>query len=176
MYETLRKTARRLEGELDVKLASYSRLCAGYESTSTTPDGIGSHQFATQTSQEITSLLQRLGEVNKSMEATITGNDNRQHTVARQRDILQDLTQEFKRLAMQVTQVWTPRCVMAVCIPGSFSTAAIEMLAALPEALCTWVEVVLWGGNPAAVTRTVHSHLSSSLNIRATQHSSLHSI
>lgn len=110
MYEDLRKNARRLEGELDVKLASYSRLCAGYESTSATADGIGAHQFAAQTSLEIQSLLQRLGDVNKSMEASVTGNDSRQHTVARHREIVQDFSQEYKRLAAQVTQVRVAPC------------------------------------------------------------------
>lgn len=156
MYETLRKTARRLEGELDVKLASFSRLCAGYESTSTTPDGIGSHQFATQTSQEITSLLQRLGEVNKSMEATITGNDNRQHTVARQRDILQDLTQEFKRLAMQVTQVWT-RDASWPCVSLGPSAQLLSRCLQPCQSPCAPGGRFLWGGIPPQLrARCIH--------------------
>jgi hypothetical protein len=51
-------------------------------------------QLAKQKAAEIESLLQRLSDVNHDMSSVIAGAaDSRSHTLARHRDILQDLTQ-----------------------------------------------------------------------------------
>ena len=105
MWEQLRKDARKYEGELDVKLASYARLCAGLDSNHGALERTGSQQFTNQTATEINTLLLRLGEVNQLMEAGLTQGDTRQRTLSRHRDILQDFTQEFRRLNAQINQV-----------------------------------------------------------------------
>lgn len=100
VWEELRKEARKLEGELDVKLAAYAKLCSGFESSyRNKADKLGTDQLAQTKSSEIRSLLQRLSDVNDEMGGAIGGSgDARSHTLARHRDILQEFTQEFRRL------------------------------------------------------------------------------
>ncbi|KAF6256582.1 Qb-SNARE, Gos1/GS28-family [Scenedesmus sp. NREL 46B-D3] len=104
IWEDLRKEARKLEGELDVKLASYGKLCSGFEAGGKGPgSAAAADQLARQKAAEIESLLQRLSDVNHDMSSVIAGAaDSRSHTLARHRDILQDLTQEFRRLDYQL--------------------------------------------------------------------------
>lgn len=104
IWEDLRKEARKLEGELDVKLASYGKLCSGFEAGGRGPgSAAAADQLAKQKAAEIESLLQRLSDVNHDMSSVIAGAaDSRSHTLARHRDILQDLTQEFRRLDYQL--------------------------------------------------------------------------
>lgn len=98
MWEDLRREARKLEGELDVKLAAYGKLCSSYDGASSATDKISKQKAA-----EIESLLQRLSDVNHDMSGVISGAaDSRSHTLARHRDILTDLTQEFRRLDSQL--------------------------------------------------------------------------
>eukprot|EP00775_Hariotina_reticulata_P004035 gene4035-4282_t len=106
VWEDLRKEARKLEGELDVKLASYAKLCSGFEAGER-GKGPGSaaatDQLAKQKAADIEALLQRLSDINHDMSGVIAGAaDSRSHTLARHRDILQDLTQEFRRLDSQL--------------------------------------------------------------------------
>lgn len=59
-------------------------------------------QLAKQKAAEIESLLQRLSDVNHDMSSVIAGAaDSRSHTLARHRDILQDLTQVGKVRSLQ---------------------------------------------------------------------------
>eukprot|EP00882_Tetradesmus_deserticola_P011191 GHRQ01011840.1.p1 GENE.GHRQ01011840.1~~GHRQ01011840.1.p1 ORF type:complete len:233 (+),score=106.35 GHRQ01011840.1:239-937(+) len=104
IWEDLRKEARKLEGELDVKLASYGKLCSGFEAGGKGPGpAAAADQLAKQKAAEIEALLQRLSDVNHDMSSVIAGAaDSRSHTLARHRDILQDLTQEFRRLDYQL--------------------------------------------------------------------------
>lgn len=98
-WEDLRKAARKLEGELDVKLASYAKLCSGFEAS----PGPSSEQLAKTKAADIESLLQQLSDINHDMSGVIAGaGDARSHTLARHRDILTDLTQEFRRLDSQL--------------------------------------------------------------------------
>ncbi|KAL6762559.1 Qb-snare protein, Gos1/GS28-family [Haematococcus lacustris] len=99
-WEDLRKEARKLEGELDVKIAAYSKLCAGFEANHRLKTSESSSLGADQTKAvELEDLLQRLADVNDAMGGVIGGNaDTRSHTLARHRDILQEFTQEFRRL------------------------------------------------------------------------------
>jgi len=102
LWEDLRKEARKLEGELDVKLAAYAKLCSGFEANyKSKPEGsgLGTDQLAQNKASEIEALLHRLSDVNDEMGGVIGGTgDARSHTLARHRDILQEFTQEFRRL------------------------------------------------------------------------------
>jgi golgi SNAP receptor complex member 1 len=109
MWEQLKKDARKLEGELEMKLSHYARLPSGMDPRMTLPSS--SHrtlQGASQMHSEITSLLKRLQEVHSAMEVDVSGSDVRHHTVARHQEILQDFSQEFRRLSAQIDQVSLP--------------------------------------------------------------------
>nr|XP_045015582.1 Golgi SNAP receptor complex member 1 isoform X2 [Jaculus jaculus] len=114
-WEDLRKQARQLENELDLKLVSFSKLCTSYshsstrdgrrDSSDTTPLLNGSSQdrmFETM-AIEIEQLLARLTGVNDKMAeyANSAGvpslNAALMHTLQRHRDILQDYTHEFHK-------------------------------------------------------------------------------
>ncbi|KAI8465979.1 MAG: Qb-SNARE, Gos1/GS28-family [Monoraphidium minutum] len=101
-WEDLRREARRLEGELEVKLQALTKLTAGFESSyraRADGPGIGPDQLAQAKASEIDALLQRLSDVNDEMGSVIGGgSDARAHTLARHRDVLQEYTQEFRRL------------------------------------------------------------------------------
>uniref|UniRef100_A0A4W3IJC9 Golgi SNAP receptor complex member 1 n=1 Tax=Callorhinchus milii TaxID=7868 RepID=A0A4W3IJC9_CALMI len=113
----LRKQARQLENELDLKLVSFSKLCTSYSgnstrdgrrdrySSDTTPLLNGSSQdrmFETM-AVEIEQLLAKLTGVNDKMaEYTSTPgvtslNAALMHTLQRHRDILQDYTHEYNK-------------------------------------------------------------------------------
>ncbi|KAF7244398.1 Golgi SNAP receptor complex member 1 [Varanus komodoensis] len=116
-WEDLRKQARQLENELDLKLVSFSKLCTSYShsnsrdarrdrhSSDTTPLLNGSSQdrmFETM-AVEIEQLLGKLTGVNDKMAdyANSAGvpslNAALLHTLQRHRDILQDYTHEFHK-------------------------------------------------------------------------------
>ncbi|XP_055751786.1 Golgi SNAP receptor complex member 1-like isoform X2 [Salvelinus fontinalis] len=111
----LRKQARQLENELDLKLVSLSKLCTSYSSSrdghrgdsnsDTAPllnNSTQDRMFETM-SVEIEQLLAKLTGVNDKMaEYTSTPgvtclNAALMHTLQRHRDILQDYTHEFHK-------------------------------------------------------------------------------
>uniref|UniRef100_A0A8C2X730 Golgi SNAP receptor complex member 1 n=1 Tax=Cyclopterus lumpus TaxID=8103 RepID=A0A8C2X730_CYCLU len=110
----LRKQARQLETELDLKLVSFSKLCTSYSSSrdgrrgdtsDTTPllnNSTQDRMFDTM-SVEIEQLLAKLTLVNDKMAeytntpGTASLNAALMHTLQRHRDILQDYTQEFHK-------------------------------------------------------------------------------
>uniref|UniRef100_A0A8C8EK58 Golgi SNAP receptor complex member 1 n=1 Tax=Oncorhynchus tshawytscha TaxID=74940 RepID=A0A8C8EK58_ONCTS len=111
----LRKQARQLENELDLKLVSFSKLCTSYSSSrdgrrgdsnsDTAPllnNSTQDRMFETM-SGEIEQLLAKLTGVNDKMaEYTSTPgvtslNAALMHTLQRHRDILQDYTHEFHK-------------------------------------------------------------------------------
>ncbi|KAG2430225.1 hypothetical protein HXX76_010324 [Chlamydomonas incerta] len=103
VWEDLRKEARRLEGELDVKLAAFTKLCSSFEASyklNTADNSLGADQQLAQTkAAEVEDLLQRLSDINDEMAAIVGGStDSRSHTLARHRDILQEFTQEFRKV------------------------------------------------------------------------------
>ncbi|NXY45845.1 GOSR1 protein, partial [Ceuthmochares aereus] len=114
-HADLRKQARQLENELDLKLVSFSKLCTSYSSSrdgrrdryssDTTPLLNGSSQdrmFETM-AVEIEQLLGKLTGINDKMaEYTNSAgvpslNAALMHTLQRHRDILQDYTHEFHK-------------------------------------------------------------------------------
>uniref|UniRef100_A0A7N8YGV8 Golgi SNAP receptor complex member 1 n=1 Tax=Mastacembelus armatus TaxID=205130 RepID=A0A7N8YGV8_9TELE len=118
-WEDLRKQARQLENELDLKLVSFSKLCTNYSSSSnwdqrtrdsrwaahSSSDSVGSSQdnVLVAMTTELEQLLASLTAVNDKMaEYTNTPgasshNAALMHTLQRHRDILQDYTHEFHK-------------------------------------------------------------------------------
>ncbi|XP_066520055.1 Golgi SNAP receptor complex member 1 isoform X1 [Hoplias malabaricus] len=114
-WEDLRKQARQLENELDLKLVSFSKLCTSYSSSrdgrrgdsssDTTPllnNSTQDRMFETM-SVEIEQLLAKLTGINDKMAeytstpGTTSLNAALMHTLQRHRDILQDYTHEFHK-------------------------------------------------------------------------------
>ncbi|KAL6007914.1 Golgi SNAP receptor complex member 1-2 [Asimina triloba] len=101
-WEELRKEARKIEGDLDVKLSSYAKLGArfsqGYgDSGSPT---VGSSRSWKSMEMEIQSLLEKLLDINDSMSrcaASASPTTSVTQKLARHRDILHEFTQEFRR-------------------------------------------------------------------------------
>ncbi|XP_039222894.1 Golgi SNAP receptor complex member 1 isoform X2 [Crotalus tigris] len=114
-WEDLRKQARQLENELDLKLVSFSKLCTSYshgssqdgrrDSSDTTPllNGSSQDRMFEAMAVEIEQLLGKLTGVNDKMaEYTNSAgvpslNAALMHTLQRHRDILQDYTHEFHK-------------------------------------------------------------------------------
>lgn len=113
-WEELRRKARQLENELDLKLVSFSKLGTSYshrdDSTDKSPllnNSSSGHMFQTM-SLEIGDLLSKLTEVNDKM-AEVTSNmsftqpsTGQMHTLQRHRDILKDYSQEFTKTKVNI--------------------------------------------------------------------------
>ncbi|KAG5042125.1 hypothetical protein AAZX31_03G026700 [Glycine max] len=105
-WEELRKEARKIEGDLDVKLSSYAKLGArftqggsGYVDSGSPP--IGSSRSWKSMEMEIQSLLEKLLDINDSMSrcaASAGPATSVTQKLARHRDILHEFTQEFRRI------------------------------------------------------------------------------
>nr|POF01469.1 isoform 2 of golgi snap receptor complex member 1-2 [Quercus suber] len=103
-WEELRREARKIEGDLDVKLNSYAKLGArftqgGYVDTGS--PSVGSSRSWKSMEMEIQSLLEKLLDINDSMSrcaASATPATSVTQKLARQRDILHEFTQEFRRI------------------------------------------------------------------------------
>ncbi|KAM0934417.1 putative golgi SNAP receptor complex, subunit 1 [Dioscorea sansibarensis] len=95
-WDELRREARRLEGDLDVRLSSYAKLGAGYADARTPVSE--SHWKSME--MEIENLLERLLDVNEAMSRcapAATPAAAVAQKLTRHRDILHEFTQEFKR-------------------------------------------------------------------------------
>ncbi|PRQ57538.1 putative golgi SNAP receptor complex, subunit 1 [Rosa chinensis] len=104
-WEELRREARKIEGDLDVKLSSYAKLGArftqggGYVESGSPP--VGSSRSWKSMEMEIQSLLEKLLDINDSMSrcaASATPATSVTQKLARHRDILHEFTQEFRRI------------------------------------------------------------------------------
>lgn len=103
-WEELRKEARKIEGDLDVKLSSYAKLGArftqgGYVDTGSPT--LGSSRSWKSMEMEIQSLLEKLVDINDSMgrcAASAAPTTSVTQKLARHRDILLEFTQEFRRI------------------------------------------------------------------------------
>mmetsp|Transcript_6846 Transcript_6846/g.23554 ORF Transcript_6846/g.23554 Transcript_6846/m.23554 type:complete len:225 (+) Transcript_6846:161-835(+) len=96
-WELLRKEARKLESEIDSKLATYAKYDKGYSYRQSDPASSEGYSTSVQAAQ-VEDLLLNLSRVNEEMVSAASGSDSRRHTLARHRDILQEYEQEFKRL------------------------------------------------------------------------------
>jgi Golgi SNAP receptor complex protein 1 len=78
-WEELRREARKLESEVDVKLAGFSKLGQGFGDASPySSAGGGSKsksgdQLVGQKAAELEALLQRLSDINDSMSSALSG-------------------------------------------------------------------------------------------------------
>ncbi|XP_038681377.1 Golgi SNAP receptor complex member 1-2 [Tripterygium wilfordii] len=103
-WEELRREARKIEGDLDVKLSSYAKLGArftqgGYVETSSPT--VGSSRSWKSMEMEIQSSLEKLLDINDSMSrcaASAAPTTSVTQKLARHRDILHEFTQEFRRI------------------------------------------------------------------------------
>ncbi|GAQ88665.1 SNARE protein [Klebsormidium nitens] len=101
-WEDLRRDARKIEGDLDVKLSSYAKLggmMSHGSALGTSPD-LASDGSWKSMEMEIESLLTRLLDINESMShcvAAATSTASLAQKLARHREILHDFSQEFKR-------------------------------------------------------------------------------
>nr|KYP46477.1 hypothetical protein KK1_031933 [Cajanus cajan] len=100
-WEELRKEARKIEGDLDVKLSSYAKLGArftqggGYVDSGSPPIGSSSRSWKSM-EMEIQSLLEKLLDINDSMSrcaASAGPATSVTQKLARHRDILHEFTQ-----------------------------------------------------------------------------------
>jgi hypothetical protein len=97
--------ARKLEGDLDIKIAAFGKAVSGFEyGYAKGESGLATDQSLVAKSSELDTLLSRLSDVNDSMRSCVSGSaDSRSHMLTRHRDILHDFTQEFRRLAGMVS-------------------------------------------------------------------------
>nr|CAB3250386.1 Golgi SNAP receptor complex member 1-like [Phallusia mammillata] len=104
-WEDLRRQARRLENELDLKLVSFSKLgtSISHNTSDTAPllnSSSSDHMIETM-AMEIEQLLAKLTGMNDRMsehlESISSSNPAMMHTVQRHRDILQDYNHEFRK-------------------------------------------------------------------------------
>lgn len=103
-WEELRKEARKVEGDIEVKLSSYAKVGSRFHNHPTGYGDNGSPAVHSRTWKsmelEIQTLLEKLEDINEGMSrcaaaATYTTSVNQKLT--RHRDILHDYSQEFKR-------------------------------------------------------------------------------
>jgi len=110
-WESLRKNARTLENEIDLKLVSYSKLGTNYSR-----HGAQDQQPLLSTGDskieslgaEIETLIEQLGNVNESMAefASTAGQSAAiHHTLQRHTEILQDYRQEFRKTAANIAAI-----------------------------------------------------------------------
>lgn len=97
-WEELRREARKLEGDLDVKLSSYARLAARSSSSSASGAASPSADRSSWKSMEIEilSLLGKLQDVNDAMSrcaSSSAATTTVSQKLARHRDILHEFTQ-----------------------------------------------------------------------------------
>ncbi|KAL6560373.1 Golgi SNAP receptor complex member 1-2 [Orobanche gracilis] len=98
-WEELRKEARKIEGDLDVKLSSYAKLGARFTQGGNVDAGsptVGSSRSWKSMEMEIESLLEKLLDINDSMSrsaASAASTTSVTQKLARHRDILHEFTQ-----------------------------------------------------------------------------------
>ncbi|KAJ3706595.1 hypothetical protein LUZ61_010300 [Rhynchospora tenuis] len=104
-WDDLRRVARKLEGDLDVRLSSYAKLGEFSDKRVSSNDT----QWKTQ-EMEIEMLLVKLTEINEDMSqwasASVVGaNTATMQRLTRHREILHELTKEFKRTKKNLLSV-----------------------------------------------------------------------
>ncbi|CAN1345927.1 Golgi SNAP receptor complex member 1-2 [Linum perenne] len=103
-WEELRREARKIEGDLDVKLSSYAKLGARFTQAGYVETGsqtVASGGSWKSMDMEIQSLLEKLLDINDSMSrcaASAAPTTSVTQKLARHRDILHEFTQEFRRI------------------------------------------------------------------------------
>ncbi|CAH1984810.1 unnamed protein product [Acanthoscelides obtectus] len=103
-YEDLRKQARQLENEIDLKLVAFSKLGAGINSPHTHSDTVpllSEEDTFESMALEIEQLLSKLGQINERLSEQPVSGAAMLHTLQRHRDILADLTRDFRKTNSQ---------------------------------------------------------------------------
>ncbi|XP_065207922.1 Golgi SNAP receptor complex member 1 [Planococcus citri] len=107
-WEDLRKQARKLENEIDLKLVSFSKLGTSFtpavyrNENSDTEPLLSSEDMLSNMAQEIEQLLSKLTSINDKLTEYSDNNEHvgssaMRHVLQRHHDILQDYTQEFRK-------------------------------------------------------------------------------
>lgn len=116
-WEGLRKQARSLENEIDLKLVAFSKLGTNYSSSSKGAKGgdkaplLGGGDSKLEDVQgELNDLLAKLSQVNEDMSGFAVGAGSGQsaaihHTLQRHTEILQDYRQEFNKTASNIAAI-----------------------------------------------------------------------
>ncbi|KAG8477357.1 hypothetical protein CXB51_031028 [Gossypium anomalum] len=107
-WEELRKEARKIEGDLDVKLSSYAKLGARFTQGDTRSPTLGSSRSWKSMEIEIQSLLEKLLDINDAMSrcaASAAPTTSVTQKLARHRDILHEFTQEFRRIKGNISSM-----------------------------------------------------------------------
>jgi len=113
-WESLRKKARALENEVDLKLVTFSKLGTNFSRGASKEDQqplLGGPEGDLERLQsDLESLLQQLGQVNEDMASFAAGAGAGQsaaihHTLQRHTEILQDYRQEFKKTSANITAI-----------------------------------------------------------------------
>eukprot|EP00092_Neocalanus_flemingeri_P008779 GFUD01009452.1.p1 GENE.GFUD01009452.1~~GFUD01009452.1.p1 ORF type:complete len:267 (+),score=87.05 GFUD01009452.1:69-869(+) len=114
-WEGLRKQARALENEIDLKLVTFSKLGTNYSRAQTVESDKqpllgGADSSLDSIQSEIDSLLANLGQVNEEMAGYAAGaGEGRSaaihHTLQRHSEILQDYNQEFKKTSSNIASI-----------------------------------------------------------------------
>ncbi|XP_055609002.1 Golgi SNAP receptor complex member 1 [Uranotaenia lowii] len=106
-WDILRKQARHLENEIDLKLIAYNKVGAGSSSLSSSPSGgsspldtaplLGDHVFETL-SLEIEQMLDKLSNINEKMSEIPGTGAAVMHVLQRHREILHGYRQEYLKI------------------------------------------------------------------------------
>jgi len=112
-WEGLRKQARSLENDIDLKLVDFSKLGTNYSSRKPGGDQqplLGADSRLEELQEELGDLLAKLGQVNEDMSGFAEGVGAGQsaaihHTLQRHTEILQDYRQEFKKTASNIAAI-----------------------------------------------------------------------
>eukprot|EP00897_Mesotaenium_endlicherianum_P002779 jgi/Mesen1/2529/ME000161S01582 len=110
-WEELRREARKVEGDIDVKLSSYAKLGGmlshgGYVEPGSGGDALGGDGSWKSVEMEIEALLEKLLDINDGMSRCVAGTTSASSVtqkLARHRDILHEFTQEFRRTRCNIT-------------------------------------------------------------------------
>merc|ERR1712198_199035 len=111
-WEGLRKQARALENEIDLKLVSFSKLGTNYKHGDQFGDKapLLGEDTLHSTEQQLESLLTQLSSINDQMSTYATGVGEQRsaaihHTLQRHTEILQDYRQEFTKTSSNISSM-----------------------------------------------------------------------
>ncbi|KAJ8713058.1 hypothetical protein PYW08_008362 [Mythimna loreyi] len=104
-WEELRKQARLLENDIDVKLVAFSKLGVSSVNAGLSSESvplINSDDMFDTMSMELQQLLNKLSSINDKMADLAPSGTATMHTIKRHREILMDYQQEFSKTSARV--------------------------------------------------------------------------
>lgn len=105
-WEELRKQARLLENDIDVKLVAFSKLGVSSNTSGLSMESvplINSDDMFDTMSMELQQLLNKLSAINDKMADIAPTGAGTMHTIKRHREILMDYQQEFSKTSARVS-------------------------------------------------------------------------